>query len=143
MADQFIVLAQHRTVAVRSPTVVEDVEEITAQTKPSGVTFTRTVPYAVWHAQGASGLLEPIAERIEEILLKWPVSGGVGTQTLDPSGLVVNQVEFTVSINPPDPSQPGPMTATVSIPVQALYTDTDFARYFQPVVDALTATANA
>lgn len=142
MADNFQVLATNRTVEVRSPTLVEDVVEIHAVTKPSGVTFTRAVPYKVWAAAGAAGTIDVIAEHIEHIMAVRPnVISGAAIQQVNQSGLLVNAVEFVVQIDPPSDSQPGPFQATVDIPVQVLHDQDSFDAYFAPVLDALAATA--
>lgn len=138
MAKHFTVMATNRTVEVRSPTLVEDVMEIHATTKPSGVTFVRAVPYKTWAGKGAAGTIAIIAEHIEHIFSVRPsVVSGAAIQQVDQSGLLVNAVEFTVEIDPPSDSQPGPFQSTVTIPVQVLHDQDAYDRYFDPVIAKL------
>lgn len=137
----FTVVAQHRTVLVRSQTLVEDVMELTAITSPSGVTFVRSVRYDVWHSGGAGPALQPIAEHIEAIMAHWPVLSGAAIQQVDASGLITNAVEFVITLPGELGSQAPPHTTTVDVPVQALHDKTDFGSYFGPPLQALQATA--
>jgi hypothetical protein len=138
MATDFSIQATNHTVEVRSPTLVEDVMEVHAITKPSGVTFVRAVPYKTWQAKGAGPALGVIAQHIEHIMAVRPhVVSGAAIQTVDQSGLLANAVEFVVEYQSADDSQPGPFHDTVVIPVQALHDDDTFDRFFDPVVKRL------
>lgn len=142
MAKQYDVVATNRTVDVRSPTLVEDVEEVHALTKPSGVSFVRLVPYKTWQSKGAGPALAVIAEHIEHIFAARPhVVSGAAVQLVDQSGLLKNAVEFVVEIEGATDAQPGPFRDTVTIPVQALHDLDAFDSYFDPVVKQLTAQA--
>ena len=131
------VLAQNRTVLVRSPTVVEDAMEIAAQSTPSGIGFVRVILYTTWLQSGPKEPLQPIADHIEQIVANHPVVSGAPVQRVDASGLVSNWVEFQVTTKAQHGSPTPTMVAPVRIPVQALHDDTDFARYFAPVEHAL------
>jgi hypothetical protein len=143
VAQAFTVIAQNRTVLVRSPTLVVDVVEIHAVTRPHGVTFVRAIPVATWQHGGVAAALEPIAEHIEHIMAVRPVVSAGSVQRVNASGLVQNYVEFVVhardSVGPNAVQQQG----TVLIPVQALHDQPDFEAYFKPVLDALDAAATA
>lgn len=144
MADNYEILATNRTVDVRSPTLVEDVEEVHVSTKPSGVTFVRLVPYKTFAAKGAGPSVEPIAAHIEHIMASRPhVVSGAAVQGVDQSGLLTNSVEFLVEYDDETGSRPGPFSDTVTIPVQTLYEETSFDHYFDPVVQRLAAEAAA
>lgn len=144
MAADYAILATNRTVEVRSPTLVEDVMEVHAQTKPSGVTFTRAIPYSTWKAGNAGASLAIIAQHIEHIFASRPhVVSGAAVQQLGQNGLLSNGVEFVVSYDSTDGSGRGPFSDTVTIPVQALHDDDTFDRYFDPVVKRLAAEAAA
>lgn len=137
----FQIVAQHRTVLVRSQTLVEDVMELTAITTPSGVTFVRAVKYDAWHAGGSHDALQPIADHIEAIMAHWPVLSGAAIQSVDASGLITNAVEFVLTIPGELGSQSPPHTTTVDVPVQALHDHTDFTSYFAGPLQALQAAA--
>lgn len=141
MANAFQVVGQQRTVLVRSPSSVEDVMEIHAVTKPSGVGFVRDVLYTTWKAKGVGPLLQPIAEHIEHIMDVRPVVSAAPVQTVDANGLITNAVEFVVHARDTAGDRAQAMTSTVVIPVQALHDQADFASYFVPVLDALDAAA--
>jgi hypothetical protein len=143
VAGAFTVVAQNRTVLVRSPTLVVDVMEIHAITRPHGVTFTRAIPIATWQRGGTGAALAPIAEHIEHIMDVRPVVSAGGVQDVGRSGLVQNSVEFIVhardSVGPGAEQHQG----RVLIPVQALHDLNDFEAYFTPVLDALDDAAGA
>lgn len=143
MAASFQIDGQNRTVLVRSPTLVVDVVEIHAHTRPSSVSFVRAIPFATWKAHGVGAALQPIAAHIEAIMVKYPVVSGSAIQRVMGGGLIANYVEFVVTLpDTPDDQTPA-QTATVQIPVQALYGLTDFGKYFGPAIAALVAAAAA
>src|SRR5207253_5157821 len=118
LAANYSVIAQQRTVLVRSPTRVEDVQEIHAVTHPHGVTFVRYVPIAAWRAKGIGPLIEPIAARIEGLFKRWPVVSAAAVQSVDQNGLITNGVEFIVHAGTDDLGDPEAHTAPVMVPVQ-------------------------
>lgn len=142
MPDHFDILAASRTVLVRSAQLTEDVEELHAITKPSGVTFVRDVPYAAYAAGGAHKALEPIALHIEHIMKSRPhVVSGASVQLVDAQGLLTNAVQFLVSYSGVDAGRAGPFQDTVTITVQVLHDRETFDTYFNPVVERLAALA--
>lgn len=137
MAENFIVTAQRRTVQPRATGQIEDVEEITAQTVPSGVGFTRVIPYTVWAGGHVAEALTPIATNIETIMRKYPIVSAIPVQTVGGNALISNEVQFTVTI-PSERGSPNPAhTTTVTVPVQVLHDATDFGSYFKPAISAL------
>lgn len=143
MAQAFTVIAQNRTVLVRSPTLVVDVVEVHAVTRPHGVTFVRAVPVATWQRGGVGAALEPIAEHIEHIMESRPVVSAGAVQSVNRNGLVQNAVEFVVHARDSAGPNAANMLGTVTIPVQALHDQPDFENYFKPVLDSLDAAAGA
>lgn len=143
MAAGFTVIAQNRTVLVRSPTLVVDVVEIHAVTRPSGVTFVRAIPVATWQHGGVGAALQPIAEHIEHIMDSRPVLSAGAVQNVNRNGLVQNSVEFVVHARDTVGPNAALHVGTVTIPVQALHDQADFEAYFKPVLDALDAAAGA
>ncbi len=139
----FTIVSQHRTVLVRSQTLVEDVMELTATTTPSGVTFVRSIKYDVWHSGGARAALQPIADHIEAIMDSWPVVSGAAVQQVDASGLITNAVEFVLTLPGELASQAPAHTVSVDVPVQALHDQSDFGSYFNGPLQALQANAGS
>jgi hypothetical protein len=143
MAASFQVDGQQRTVLVRSPTLVIDVMEIHAHTRPSGVSFVRAIPYATWKAHGVGAALAPIATHIEGIMAKTYSVSGSAIQRVSQGGLITNYVQFVVTLpNTPADSTPS-QTATVEISVQDLYDKTNFDSVINPVLAALEAAVGA
>lgn len=143
MAGNFSVVGQNRTVLVRSPTLVVDVMEIHAVTRPHGVTFTRAIPIATWQHGGVGAAIGPIATHIEHIMDSRPVVSAGGIQEIGRNGLVQNAVEFIVHARPAVGPGAEQHQGRVVIPVQALHDLPDFEAYFKPVLDALDEAAGA
>ncbi len=141
MANGFSVLAQRRTPAIRADGSVQDTVEVTARAMPSGVIFTRVIPYQRWAQQGLEAALGPIAEHIAQIMRDYPVVGAGTSQTVSPGGLIANEVEFTVTTEAERGQASPAHTTTVSVPVQALYSRSEFGEYFNPIIAALAAAA--
>lgn len=119
-----IIQTQRRTPQVLGPNRVVDSVEIGATTTPSGVYFERVINYTLWKSglDIASGIMGPIADAIEYYLTEASVIGAEYVQDLDAAGLVRNLIELTVEYTPPDPAQTGPMTSTVTAPVERFAT---------------------
>ena len=139
-AGTYTVVLQQRSTLVRSPTVVEDVEVIGVITSPSGIYFERAVPYANWLASSADPLIAPISGRIEQIIGAGTADTAWFTQDVDPSGLIINQMTFQVSI-PATATSYGPMTTNVIVTIQDLYNGTGYQAAFTAAVAALNAIA--
>ena len=135
----FAVLNSRRTTWVRSATAVEDVQEFSCITIPSGVTFTRVVPIASFLSHSTVQLLGPIATHIETLMGSEPIVSGIGVQLVNDAGLISNAVDFTVQYVPADPAQGGPFTTTVQVTVQQLYDAVPGAQLFQAALAALAA----
>ena len=136
----FTVVTQQRSTLVRSPTVVEDVEIIGVVTSPSNVYFERAVPYQTWQENGAAVLISQIAQNIENVLAAGQASSAWFTQDIDPSGLIVNEVTFQVTL-PPTATQYGPMTTNVAVTVQDLYQGTNYQAALAAALASLKANA--
>jgi hypothetical protein len=137
----FIIVSTSRTTLVRSSISVEDVEEIQAETVPHRVFFIRYVPYANFDPQYIEVLVTPISYAIETILAQGLAVSAVFVQDLDPSSLLTNAMEFTVSVAGTKPGIPGPFTDTVTIAIQTLHDTTDYAPLFADVTAKLQAVA--
>ena len=115
-----IIQTQRRTPQVLGPNRVIDSVEIGATTTPSGVYFERVINYVLWKSglDIADGIMGPIADAVEYFLTEDAVIAAEYVQDLDAAGLVKNLIELTVQFTPSDPGQSGPMTTTVSAPVE-------------------------
>lgn len=139
MATNYSLLGSSRTVLVRSPTKVEDVEELQVVTKPSGVQFVRDIPYASWKDGSWPKGINTIASNIEHIFAaRSHVIAGVPVQDVSPQGLITNAVQFLVRYTSDNGSN---FDDTVEIPVQVLHDQDTFDSYFDDVVKRLAAAA--
>jgi hypothetical protein len=141
VAANYSIETQRRTVQVLGPTDVLDVMEVGARTRPHGVFFQRSVPYAAWETDGADSFVEPVAASIEGRLGDDFIGGAIYTQDVDATGLLQDLIEFTVWL-------PENHAMTTVVPVQVdLLGGTDtfvqgiVAAQFQSALDALRFTA--
>lgn len=109
-------LSSYATVQVLSPTVVNDVLYCTIQTQPSRVVASSPVQADIFNAGRAGAALNWFAHGIEEIMKLDHVIAGAGTQTIDTSGLLSDQVSFTVQYVAPGTSG---TSVTAEAPVDA------------------------
>jgi hypothetical protein len=137
MAGNFTTTGQRRTVQASAGGTAQDVVEVTARTIPSGVVFTRVIPFVRWQEQGVEAALSPIAANIERLMQEFPVVNASPTQDITPAGLVSNALQFVVTTEAerglPNPAH----TALVTVPLQALYSGQGIEGYFAPVTAAL------
>jgi hypothetical protein len=117
----YSLIASESTVQVLSPTAINDVVYCTIQTAPSGVIASMPIPTQSFDAGGAPSLLHQYASGIETMLGLGYVTGGAGVQTIDPSGLLQDQVAFTVEYTPPTSATGTSITAEALVPSNLLY----------------------
>lgn len=115
----YSLLASNSTVQVLSPTIVNDAVFCTIQTRPSGIIASMTVSQAAFDAGEAGPELTAFADGIEAIVGRGHIVGGSGTQTIDPSGLLADQVAFVVEYVPPGTANTS-ITADALVPVGLL-----------------------
>ena len=134
-----IIQTQRRTPQVLGPNRVVDAVEIGATTTPSGVYFERIINYVLWKSglDIASGIMGPIADAIEYFLTEDVVIAAEYVQDLDAAGLVKNLIELTVQYTPGTAAQTGPMTTTVTAPVERFATPEGRAVIQGQINDAL------
>ena len=151
MAANYQTIDSYRDVQVLSASSVIDVQIVSAVTKPSGVTFSRAVPYQEWINQTGFDVIGQTATAIEDLISGGLASGGSGAEEVDASGLLQFVVEFVVQAQTPA-GMPGPFQTTVTIPVEALTLDTQFGSFLtggspadqlRAALDALNATIAA
>jgi hypothetical protein len=109
----YSLIASESTVQVLSPTLVNDIVYCTIQTSPTGVIASMPVQADVFNAGQMGPELTAFADGIETIVGRGNVIGGSGAQTIDASGLLQDQVSFTVAYVPPG-------TTVTSITAEAL-----------------------
>lgn len=97
----YSLLASQSTVQVLSPTVVNDVVYCTIQTIPSSAIVSMPVSKVAFDNNGAAEELTALADSVEQLLANTAAIAASGTQTIDASGLLQDQVVFTVQYVPP------------------------------------------
>lgn len=137
MPENFTTTGQRRTVQAQPNGQAQDVVEVTARTIPSGIVFTRVIPFARWAEQGVEAALAPIAASIERIEQTYPIVSAAPVQDITAAGLVSNALQFVVTTEAERGQSSPAHTSTVVVPMQALYTGQGIEGYFAPVVDAL------
>lgn len=95
-AVSYALVGSYSTVQVLSPTLVNDVVYCTIQTQPSGVIAAMPVQESVFDAGASGPQLTNFAQAIEQVMSDPRVIAGTGSQSIDPSGLLADQVVFTV-----------------------------------------------
>lgn len=115
----YTLIATESTVQVLSPTVVMDVVYCTIETSPSGVIASLPVSKAEFDAGAVGPLLGSYANDIEELVTYQHVIGGQGTQTIDATGLIQDNVAFVVQYVPPSQSGTA-ITAEAVVPSSLL-----------------------
>jgi len=132
----YTLLASESTVQVLSPTVVNDVVYCTIQTTPSGAIVSSPVQKDVFDAGQAGVELANLADAIEQVLTLDHVVSAAGVQVLDASGLLADQVAFTVEYVKPGTTGTS-VTAEALVPVAELnFTDAEIGRTLLADVEA-------
>lgn len=96
----YSLIASESTSQVVSPTLVIPVEYCTIRTDPSGAIVSAPVSRDVFDAGASGTLLSSYAANVEYLLGHDHVVGATGSQTLDNSGLLQDNVVFTVQYMP-------------------------------------------
>jgi len=115
----YALLASIQTVQVLSANVVNDVMYCTIQTSPSGVIASLPVSLTAFAQNQAAEQLTSFADDIETMMTQPGVIAGTGEQTIDASGLLADNVTFTVQYVPAG-SAPTSITAEAVVPVGLL-----------------------
>lgn len=133
----YTLLSSEPTVQVLSATVVNQVQYCTIQTNPSNVVASIPVTQATFNNNQAASELTNFAEAIEQIMALDQVIAGEGTQTVESSGLLVDNVAFTVGY--PSPATPTtPITAEAVVQVNMLnFSDAEIGRTLLGEVEAI------
>lgn len=115
----YTLLSSYSTVQVLSPQAVNDVVYCTIQTIPSGVIASVPVDQTEFDVAGTGPILESTAEAIETVMTDQRVIAGSPSQSIDSSGLLADNVVFTVQYVPPGSSGTD-ITADATVPVTLL-----------------------
>jgi hypothetical protein len=116
----YSLIASESTSQVLSPKVVNPVEYCTIQTHPSNVIASYSIAQAAFDQGAANLILDNYATNIEVLMSLGYVIAGQGTQTVDGSGLLQENVIFTVQYVPPDSALAG-ITADAVVPSHLIY----------------------
>jgi hypothetical protein len=109
----------YSTVQVLSPTLVQNVVYCTISTSPSGVIASMPVLETTFENNAAGAELTNFANAIEQIMQNTAVIAAVGSQTIDPTGLLTDNVVFTLEYSDPTTGPTG-ATAEAIVPVTLL-----------------------
>lgn len=129
--------ASYSTVQVLSPTLTEEVVYCTIQTIPSNVVASMAVSQVSFDNNGAAETLTAFGNNIEQIMKSANVNAAQGGQTIDPNGLLEDNVVFVVDYEPPG-SSGTQITAEATVPVGLLsQTDPAIEQYAMQQADAI------
>lgn len=95
---------------------------------PSGSILNRTVGQVDFQSGAGNALLVSLSDAVESVLGEGIATAAVGTQAIDASGLLADQVQFTVTYVPPY-NTPGRIQGVVTVPVNVLTADTQFGAF--------------
>lgn len=127
----------YSTVQVLAPTLVNPVVYCTIQTHPSGVIASMPIQEDVFDAGGGGPELRAFANAIEQIMAEPRVIAGVGSQTINPTGLLADNVVFTVQYVGPTTGASG-VTAEAVVPVASLnFEDAEIGRVLLASVEKI------
>lgn len=115
----YALLASYSTVQVLSSQVVNDVVYCTIQTNPSQAIASLPVSRTAFDQNQAVEELTAFANNIETLIGRGHVTTAAGVQSIDPSGLLQDVVQFTVEYVPAGASTSS-ITATADVPANML-----------------------
>lgn len=111
-------------------TVTADGQVVNFQTFPSGSALVRWISQADFTSDRGKALQDSLGDAVENILGEGIAVDATGVQTVDSSGFIADNVDFTVRYMPTYPSLGG-ATTTVRVPVTILVADTQFGSFIQ------------
>lgn len=97
---------------------------------PSGSALVRWISQDAFTSDQGKALQDSLGDAVENILQDGMAVDAVGVQTIDNSGFIADNVDFTVRYTPTYPSLGG-ATTTVRIPVAILTADTSFGSFLE------------
>lgn len=102
--------------------LTSDVLICTFQSLPSGSTLILVIDQTDFAAGTGNVLMNELSTEVEDILKAGVATGAVGVQSIDSSGLLQDNVTFTVTYVP-SYSTPGTITGDVTIPAYVITGD--------------------
>lgn len=133
----YSIQGSYSTVQVITPSLVQPIQYTTIQTQPSGVVASIALDQLEFQAGTSAPLLIAFADAIEQIMANPVVIAGIGTQQLDPNGLLADYVTFTVQYTGAGAAGSG-VTAEADVPVGMLnFTDGAIGALLLSEVDAI------
>lgn len=136
-AVTYSLVGSYATVQVLSPTLVNDVVYCTIQTQPSRVIASIPVQETTFDQGQAGPQLTNFAQAIEQIMTDPRVIAATGSQSIDSSGLLADNVVFTVQyIDPVHAPNGATADATVGV-AQLDFSDSTIGRTLQSGVMAV------
>lgn len=137
----YSIQGSYRTVQVITPTLVQPIVYTTIQTSPSNVIASIALDAVDFDGGTSIPILQAFADAIETIMNHPEVIAGIGSQQLDPNGLLSDYVTFTVQYVGPNTAKSG-VTNEADVPVGMLnFTDGAIGALLLQEVDAIIATA--
>lgn len=121
--------SSYDTVQVFSASEVVEAIYCTIATNGHGAVVNRTIPKRNFGSGGADvGMLDSLATAVDQALDGGLAIAATGVQDVDASNLIMDAVQFTVQYVPAAPTI-GPLTTTVTIPVDVVTADTQFGSF--------------
>ena len=123
--------SSYDTVQVFSANEVVDAIFCTIATAGNGAIVNRTIPKANFGKNGRDvGMLNSLAIAVDQALDGGLAIAAVGVQDVDDANLILDAVQYTVEYVPQAITL-GPLTTTVTIPVDVVAADTSFGSFLK------------
>lgn len=133
----YSIAGSYSTVQVVTPTLTQPIQYTTIQTQPSGVIASLPLDKGEFDKGEVGPQLQAFADAVEEIMQRTEVIAGIGSQTIDPNGLLADYVVFTVQYSGAGAASTG-VTAEADVPVGMLnFTDGAIGGLLLQEVDAI------
>lgn len=121
--------SSYDTIQVFSASEVVDAIFCVIATSGHGAVVNRTIPKKSFGSGGVDvGMLDSLATAVDQAIDGGLAVAATGVQDIDDSGLLRDAVQYTVQYVPAQPTL-GPLTTTVTIPVDVVAADTSFGAF--------------
>lgn len=137
----YSIVGSYSTVQSITPTLTQAIQYTTIQSDPSGVVASLPLDKGEFDKNEVGPQIQAFVDAIEEIMQRPEVIAGIGSQTIDPNGLLADYVVFTVQYSGPG-AAPSGVTAQADVPTGMLnFTDGAIGGLLLQEVDAILAAA--
>lgn len=137
----YSIQGSYSTVQVITPSLTQPIQYTTIQSQPSNVIASLPLDKGEFDAGTVGPILTAFSDAIEEIMQRPEVIAGIGSQQIDPNGLLADYVTFTVQYTGANAAASG-VTAEADVPVGMLnFTDGAIGGLLLQEVDAIIAAA--